>query len=105
MDAEEITGAFDKAIREAVSEAGAKFDAETGTRVANMTRTAGWELAMRPEPEMQEEAVETGIAAYQRLVHDAVAAARQLQQYPSLGKFALDTALRRTGPNPPFWAD
>jgi hypothetical protein len=102
MNVEDIVRAYQDAIHDAVSDAGARTDDDARSRLSGMATVAGNEIS-RTDEDMHERAVQDGVAAYKWLVGEIVRQARTMRMFPDLNRHALDGALRAKGPNPPFW--
>ena len=106
MDGQEIREALQAAINGAVSDAGAKLEPGTREKLYQKAGIAGHEINAHLEEwdeDGRERAVEDGRSAYRTFVAEMVNFARLVQAFPNLNEQALDSAMMRKGPNPPFW--
>ena len=106
MDVEEIRSAFEAAISEAVSSAGAKLDTETKAKLFQKAKIAANEIVRNIsewEEDRLEWAIREGVDFYRKLAADMVRFSKLAGMFPNLDKHVLDGTPTARGPNPPYW--
>lgn len=105
MDKLQIQDRLERAIRDAVEQAGVRLGHGNEYALPAMAAHAAEEISKLPSDFDQRVMVLQGISAYESLVAEMVRAATVLENYPPgvIGEDTLALARAARGPFPPWW--